>query len=433
MSLFGNRLATASAPQIAAPPKSGLTDVVPANLPGVRRGMFGRAGQWVRSRDWERIAAALRDDPSILANLDQGRRQDQTLAQQVLEATQQREAAEAQNEHLRGFIEQAYPDDAEGQQLAWLSPSTAIQERIRDRRGPTVRDLTPEEARARGLRPGTVAQIGDDGGLHVVQAPREQSASASQSMGAQTIDFLAQQYITTGNLPSGISRSPGMASRVYGRAAELASEMGLSAQATAIRGAAFRANQTAFAQLRRQRTAVESFERTARANLELAAQLSERVGGRDGAPVVNRWLLAGRRQIAGDPDVAAFHTALTSALNEYAKVLSGATGAAGITEGAREEAESLLSTANTPQQVRAIMETMRQEMHNRIESFERQEADLRASMGGAEVIEDTHDATAVARGQADAIAAATRGPQTPAPAAAQTQRRRYDSRTGRIQ
>lgn len=59
--------------------------------PAPRRGIFGRVGEWARTRDWERIGAALRDDPAILQNLDTGRRQDQMMAQQSL---QQKTAAQ---------------------------------------------------------------------------------------------------------------------------------------------------------------------------------------------------------------------------------------------------------------------------------------------------------------------------------------------------
>lgn len=206
-------------------------------------------------------------------------------------------------------------------------------------------------------------------------------ARADGGLSDEGLDYAAEQYLLSGTMPAGLSRSGG-AAKVISRAAELAAERGLTADAARLNQQARQAGQVAYSALLKQRTLVGAFERTALANLELAADLSEGVD-RTGVPVVNRWVLAGKRSIGGDPEVAAFHTALTSALNEYAKVLSGATGAAGITDSAREEAESLLSTANTPAQVRRIMQIMRTEMGNRMRGFAAEEEALRATIGGA--------------------------------------------------
>jgi hypothetical protein len=81
-------------------------------------------------------------------------------------------------------------------------------------------------------------------------------------------------------------------------------------------------------------------------------------------------------------EVGRFNAALTSALNEYAKVLSGATGAAGISDAARREAHDLLNTANTPEQVVGIVDIMKREMANREAGFAEQEAQLKETMGG---------------------------------------------------
>lgn len=195
-------------------------------------------------------------------------------------------------------------------------------------------------------------------------------------------DLAAQEYLNTGKLPPGLGRaSAGINAKIVSRAAEMAAANGNDAQAASLNRAAFKSAQTGLTALTKQRTLVGAFERTALKNLEIAVEESGKVD-RTGVPAVNRWLLAGKKNLTGDVEVGRFNAALTSALNEYAKVLSGATGAAGISDAARREAEELLSTASTPEQVVGIVEIMKREMANREAGFAEQEAQLKETMSG---------------------------------------------------
>ena len=207
-------------------------------------------------------------------------------------------------------------------------------------------------------------------------------ASAGSLLSDEGMDLAAQEYLNTGKLPSGMGRgAAGTNARIISRSAELARANGNDAQAAALNRAAFKSAQTGLTALTKQRTLVGAFERTALKNLEIAVDESSKVD-RTGVPAINRWLLAGKKSLSGDVEVGRFNAALTSALNEYAKVLSGATGAAGISDAARKEAEELLSTANTPEQVTGIVEIMKREMANREAGFAEQEAQLKETMSG---------------------------------------------------
>jgi hypothetical protein len=196
------------------------------------------------------------------------------------------------------------------------------------------------------------------------------------------MDLAAQEYLNSGKLPPGLGKaSAGINARIVSRAAEMAKANGNDAQAATLNRAAFKSAQVGLTALTKQRTLVGAFERTALKNLEIAVAESEKVD-RTGSPAINRWLLSGKKNLTGDVEVGRFNAALTSALNEYAKVLSGATGAAGISDAARKEAEDLLSTANTPEQVRGIMDIMKREMANREAGFAEQEAQLKETMSG---------------------------------------------------
>lgn len=207
-------------------------------------------------------------------------------------------------------------------------------------------------------------------------------ANAGNALSPEGMDLAAQEYLASGKLPPGLGRAAaGINAKIVSRAADIAAANGDDAKAATLHRAAFGAAKGALNKLTQQRTMVGSFERTALKNLEIALEESKKVD-RTGSPVINRWLLAGKKNLAGDVAVGRFHTALTSALNEYAKVLSGATGAAGISDAARKEAESLLSTADTPEAVAGIADIMKREMANREAGFAEQEAQLHETMGG---------------------------------------------------
>lgn len=194
-------------------------------------------------------------------------------------------------------------------------------------------------------------------------------------------DLAAQEYLNTGKLPPGMGGAQtGINAKIIARAAEISSANGNDAQAASLNRASFKAAQTGLTALTKQRTLVGAFERTALKNLEIALDESNKVD-RTGVPALNRWLLAGKKSLTGDVEVGRFNAALTSALNEYAKVLSGATGAAGISDAARREAHDLLNTANTPEQVVGIVDIMKREMSNREAGFAEQEAQLKETMG----------------------------------------------------
>src|SRR5204862_1844947 len=97
-----------------------------------------------------------------------------------------------------------------------------------------------------------------------------------------------------------------------------------------------RATQNELNALTRQRGLIMAFASTADQNLDRALELSQKVD-RSGVPVVNRWILAGRRTVAGDPEVTNFHIFNDRAVTEIARLTSSATGGGVSTDSARRE------------------------------------------------------------------------------------------------
>jgi hypothetical protein len=124
-----------------------------------------------------------------------------------------------------------------------------------------------------------------------------------------------------------------------------------------------------------QEALVGAFEKAATANLDMALKLSDTVD-RTGSPVVNKWLLAGKKTIAGNPEVAAFDAAIRVGINEVAKITSSATGGQVTSDSARKEIEGMLNSAQTPQQIKAVISTLKQDMANRMMGYKQQKKEM---------------------------------------------------------
>ena len=190
------------------------------------------------------------------------------------------------------------------------------------------------------------------------------------TMTPDAIENLADTYIKTGELPP-MGFGPTLRIPVFNRVAEKMKQLGDSPDDLATRRITVKGFNTELARLKAQQGTIMPFARTAEYNLDLAEKLSGTVS-RTGAPVVNTWLLKGKRSIAGDPNVAAFDAAVRTSINEYAKVTSSATGGGVTSDQARKDVENMLNAAQTPAQVKKVIETLKTEMENRKTGYEEQ-------------------------------------------------------------
>ena len=190
------------------------------------------------------------------------------------------------------------------------------------------------------------------------------SANVSVNLNDDAVTQNAVRYNQTGELPSlGMGASGAEArARIINRAAELGGDI-------AGNRAGYAANKGALTSMERLNAQVSSFEATARKNLDLALQQSALVD-RTGSPMLNRISQAVKTNVWGDPELQAFHTAVLTAANEYAKVVTGQTGGAAVSDAARREVQTLLDTAQNPKQFKAAVDVMKQEMANRVGSLE---------------------------------------------------------------
>ena len=183
------------------------------------------------------------------------------------------------------------------------------------------------------------------------------------------LDLAAKQYLATGTMPSFGMQGQKQKEAVMNRAAEMQKMEGLSPGDVIFNQNEIKSGRQALGQIMKSQGMIMQYEDTAYKNADLALKAADKVDGRTGTPVFNRWLIAGRSAVGGSPDVARFNAANQTFVNEYAKVMSGGYGASATSDSARQEALSMLNTAQTPEQYRAVVDQLKTEMNNRMEAM----------------------------------------------------------------
>jgi hypothetical protein len=188
---------------------------------------------------------------------------------------------------------------------------------------------------------------------------------------AEALENAARMYLSgTGKVPAfGMKASPDRG-RFWAIVAKLSPEYGGPAGLVARQNAIAGLKQE-LGTVMKTRGLVEAFSETARKNLKDAETLSNTVD-RSNSPMLNQWLLNGRKKWSGDPDVAEFDVAARTAINETARVLNSANASGVISDSARHEIEDMLNTALTPEQFTRAVNRLLKEMDNRRTSYDDQ-------------------------------------------------------------
>lgn len=215
-------------------------------------------------------------------------------------------------------------------------------------------------------------------------APAPAAAAQQQAASAvtpETIKQLAERYRVDGTLPSfGWGASGAIVrAKILNEASNQAAAEGSTGEQERIRQVGLGTIKQAMGQLEKNRANITAFENTAVRNADLVLQESEKVD-RLGSPAIDRWIQAGKKNIAGDPQVARLDLAMRTFINEYARVTTSVTGGGVTSDTARKEIESLLASKMTKPQVREVIDLAKQEMRNRLSSYDDQVKVLRDRM-----------------------------------------------------
>jgi hypothetical protein len=221
-------------------------------------------------------------------------------------------------------------------------------------------------------------------GPMVIKGQPKPEPDAPAPMDPQAIDYVAQQYKATGQLPAlGMGKqAAALRAQIIGRAAQLAKADGSFGEAAGLH-ADFKANSAALTTLQRYSNQVLASERTAGMNADQVLQTMGKGAGTTGVPVFNSWVQHGRANWAGNPDVSRFNMAIGTFATEYAKVVSGASGGAVTSDSARHEIQAMINGAQTPEQLRAVISQAKTEMANRKKGLNDQASALRQAMRSA--------------------------------------------------
>jgi hypothetical protein len=106
-----------------------------------------------------------------------------------------------------------------------------------------------------------------------------------------------------------------------------------------------------------------SFENLAISNFNKALKLSGGATTDWAGPWINKWIETGEIE-SGDPGVPKYMTALLTAVNEYARVMQGATGGR-VTDSARSEAMQVMSQYFNTGQIQGAIDVAISEMETR--------------------------------------------------------------------
>ncbi len=194
------------------------------------------------------------------------------------------------------------------------------------------------------------------------------------------LDMAANNYRQTGQLPAGLARSPGSTKAIIDRAAALdqaAGGAGIAAN-KAVLGSymdALKKLQTNFSQ-------VQAFEQTAEKNMDLLQQTAAKIPdlGSRFANIPVRQLNAA---MLGTENMAAFKTALSTAQTEAAKVLNSSNASGVLSDSARHELQDVIDGHMPYKSLVASLNTLKQDMGNRTESYQQQIGDLQRRIKNA--------------------------------------------------
>lgn len=192
-------------------------------------------------------------------------------------------------------------------------------------------------------------------------------AGGSASVSPEVVDYYSRQSLVGDNSwKTGLGRSKtgqAIIAAVESRMPELAKEAGIEPEVAAaqrdVRGGIVAAlkDRTKFV------AASDQFV----SNFQKQSDLVEKYlkpGVAGATPVINRWIQAGRKSVAGDPEVAAFDTAIRGLAREHQRIVTGVTSNAQLHASAQETADQLLNVNMTADQVRATLKVMREEATN---------------------------------------------------------------------
>lgn len=227
---------------------------------------------------------------------------------------------------------------------------------------PTWRNATDAEKAADP----TLDQVSSKG-----QKKYKPATADAPPLSDDAVEMSADNYIATGALPNTGLGGAGMKVQILNRAADKVNKLGLTGTDVSGQMATFKANSKALGDQITRRSQIAGFEGTVNDSLTLAQQYADKALANTGFTSFNKGVNWWQSE-TGDTNMKGLKDAVQTVTNEYAKVITNATGGGVTSDAARAHAEDMLSTADSPQAFKEAVSVLQKEMSFRVNSMDRQ-------------------------------------------------------------
>jgi hypothetical protein len=193
------------------------------------------------------------------------------------------------------------------------------------------------------------------------------------------LDFAANNYRQTGQMPAGFTRSPQTTSAIITRAAQLDQQAGGGGIAS--NKATLKSYSDALDGLQKNYSAVSAFEDTANKNIEMLKGIARNVPDL-GVKFANVPVRMFTGNMIGTDNMAAFKTALLPVQTEAAKILNSANLSGSLSDSSRHELQDIVDGNATYSALVSSLNVLQQDFKNRKSGFETQINDLQGRIKG---------------------------------------------------
>lgn len=218
------------------------------------------------------------------------------------------------------------------------------------------------------------------------QAALMKAHATGSALDAGTVSYYATQYLQIGTLPPMGNGSATAKAQILTAAAKMSNDPSSAyyGQSAGLNKAAYDANKSTLTDLTKRKALSSSLENTAKRQLDLASSMADKVDSneRTDSTAWNKIIQNATLSIGSDPSLTSFQNVILTTLTEYAKVMTGQTGGAAVSDSARAEAEKLLSSAQSPETFKQAVELMKQEMDNRLAGWDDELNNTRLNLNG---------------------------------------------------
>lgn len=197
----------------------------------------------------------------------------------------------------------------------------------------------------------------------------------------EAIRDIAVQSLYDPNATTGYRRDTKAMAAIQREKIAVMKEAGITSEDVVSGRAGFKADTASLNKITPQYDAIVAFEKTAVRNGEMLKTLADKVDT-TGVPVVERWIRAGRKSVAGDTDVAKFDAQIQIYRTEAARILVNPNLTGVLSDSARHEIEAFLPSSATAPQIRNVVDLLKNDFDFRKAGLEEQISSIRTRMRG---------------------------------------------------